>query len=813
MGRLLRKKKKKKAGVKKYRHDPETLSKSRPRLPTVLSERIVTALSDSITSFASVRNLGSQERKPAMSYGEIIDAEIIAAMPRPSEIQGLSADDAPAQTTPRPLNAIAPATPHVEVAEQSAAADAGSTAASAVSTGSSADLRKGEDMMLRWKQLGVDIAEKRLKAAGEYYARGNLLRARACYAQVAGMERPLDRGDDDATSVLNGLVGKAKSMLVRIDSARSLGSNESSKPSHMSDAPTTVSKSAADTEQGVQCQNDEGSADDSTSKDDIFLSVCKAFFSAGPNDDDAPPSLSSNSVQSPESDGLAPKAPIESAKLDTLFHEGAAKMQDEDTETRSAYSAKDIEDMANDIVSRRSEGQDRSDCSSIASTSPSDVDNLQDDDNYSCANSSTDTPLSPPGSSLATSVGASDRVVYNGKYNNVLDSNLPIAITLLQEAKAPYTVPMAPPSNRGLIASDSTLSDSLNASDLRAHNQDFQKVTESNSQQSAGSDTSEVASRPPSRNDSIEELWEQENQVVPGAEEVVTIARDNTATGEATNEPSQRNSAESLPQSASHDKLEQEAAEANEPVIYLRNSISGLSLMSDMVESTASSWVKTQAGNSSRENSTNSKDDGANTSLTIVGEELVIEDGLDPTEALKRASEQERMAANRNLEEQVDAIEREAAKRKEEKKILRNTKDSQRLHDQGMVYYDQGDFDHARSCFASALKMRFQVNGQSSLDTCLTQEKLGDTLVKLDKIEEAHWQYLMAFRGLQQCNLPKDNPHMPRILISLGDVFFSAADYSRALKYYEKSLRFRAETNSSDVCGGLMKCALGEFRK
>lgn len=104
--------------------------------------------------------------------------------------------------------------------------------------------------------------------------------------------------------------------------------------------------------------------------------------------------------------------------------------------------------------------------------------------------------------------------------------------------------------------------------------------------------------------------------------------------------------------------------------------------------------------------------------------------------------------------------------------------------------------------------MRFQLHGQSSLDTCLTQEKLGDTLVKLDKIEEAHWQYLMAFRGLQQCNLPKDNPHTARILVSLGDVFFSAADYSRALKYYEKSIRFHAETNSDDVCGGLMKCAL-----
>ena len=93
-----------------------------------------------------------------------------------------------------------------------------------------------------------------------------------------------------------------------------------------------------------------------------------------------------------------------------------------------------------------------------------------------------------------------------------------------------------------------------------------------------------------------------------------------------------------------------------------------------------------------------------------------------------------------------------------------------------------------------------------------TLSKVGDTLVKLDKIEEAHWQYLMAFRGLQQCNLPKDNPHTSRILVSLGDVFFSAADYSRALKYYEKSIRFCVESNRSDVSyAGLMKCGLGKY--
>ena len=93
-------------------------------------------------------------------------------------------------------------------------------------------------------------------------------------------------------------------------------------------------------------------------------------------------------------------------------------------------------------------------------------------------------------------------------------------------------------------------------------------------------------------------------------------------------------------------------------------------------------------------------------SLTIIGEELVIEDGLDPTEALKRASEQERI--DQDLEEQVDAIKREAARKKEEKRDRRNAMDSKRLHDQGVVYYNEDDFEGARTFFASALKSAIQ---------------------------------------------------------------------------------------------------------
>lgn len=77
---------------------------------------------------------------------------------------------------------------------------------------------------------------------------------------------------------------------------------------------------------------------------------------------------------------------------------------------------------------------------------------------------STETTSSPPESSMTTSVGTgtSDQVAVNGQRIKDVDTNLPTAVALLQEAGAPYTIPTAPPSNRGLLASDSTLSASLN---------------------------------------------------------------------------------------------------------------------------------------------------------------------------------------------------------------------------------------------------------------------------------------------------------------------------------------------------------------
>ena len=774
MGRLLRKKKKKRAKDKQYRRVSEKrpsrdTDDSRPRLPTVLSERIVTALRGSITSVPSARHLSGAERTRSITVTNIPAedlhqyVETNASIPRPSELNGV---DRRAEETPVPVQPGKPMPSNVDVAattvprhrpaEEATIADAQSTA----SEGSGADLRKGDKMLLRWKQLGVDIATKQIDSAEAYYAKGDLLRARACYAQVAAMDSPLDGDDDDATVVLSGLVGEAKSMLVKIDSSRSLQDANDAAVVPPSIGATTAAAST-DNEQG------RSAADATTDEDDIFASVHKAFVSG------------------------RSKAPQEGATNIGSLVERDLETQEDDPEERSAYSPKDIDEMANDLISLHSSA--RSHHSSIASIDPEDVDSLRDDFNA-------DRATSPPGSSLT-----SDQVVVGGHLNNDVDTNLPTAVTLLQEAGTFYTVPMAPPSDRGLLASASTLTVSLNSAPNQHRQEEvLPNVAASNSQQSAGSDTSEAGSRPPSRSELKDEspsadaefnasLKMQELQAVTAAAAAVA-----SPPGEDTTEPQ-------------HDQLEQDAADADEPVIYLRNnSFGGMSVVSDMIESTASSWLKMQQSNPSRENSSSSKEDGTNPSLTIIGEELVIEDGLDPTEALKRASEQERI--DQELDEQVDAIEREAARKKEEKRSRRNAMDSKRLHDQGVVYYDEGDFEGARTFFASALKMRFQMHGQASIDTCLAQEKLGDTLVKLDKIEEAHWQYLMAFRGLQQCNLPKDNPHTSRILVSLGDVFFSAADYSRALKYYEKSIRFCVESNRSDVSyAGLMKCGLGKY--
>ena len=771
MGRLLRKKKKKKAKDKQYRRVSEKQSSrdaddSRPRLSTVLSERLVTALRGSITSVPSARHLRGEERTRSLTVRNIPAEDLhqyveTIAFPRPSEFDGMDrrAEEAPVpvqSNRPKPSNAdvAATAVSHNNRGEHAAITDASNDAHSTVSEGSSADLRRGDKMMLRWKQLGVDIATKQIDSAEAYYAKGDLSRARACYAQVAAIGNPLDGDDDDATAVLSGLVGEAKSMLVKIDSSRSLQDANDTAVAPPSIGATTAAAST-DNEQG------RSTAYATPDKDDIFASVHKAFVS-----------------------GRSKGPQAGATNIGTLI-EGELETHDDDPEARSTYSPKDIDDMANDLVSIRSGGV-RSYHSSIASIDPEDVENLR-----------ADRATFPPGLSLMTSVGASDQVVIGGHPNKDDDTNIPTDLTLLQEVGAFYTVPMAPPSDRGLLASASTLTVSVNAAPYQHRQEEVvPNAAASSSQQSAGSDTSEAGSRPPSRSELDEEPPSADAEF--NSSLIAATAAVASPPGEDTTEPQ-------------HDQLEQDAVDADEPVIYLRNNSSGgISVVSDMMESTASSWLKMQQSNPSRENSSSPKEDGTNPSLTIIGEELVIEDGLDPTEALKRASEQERI--DQDLEKQVDVIEREVARKKEEKRSRRNAIDAKRLHDQGVVYYDEGDFEGARTFFASALKMRFQMYGQSSIDTCLTQEKLGDTLIKLDKIEEAHWQYLMAFRGLQQCNLPKDNPHTSRILVSLGDVFFSAADYSRALKYYEKSIRFCVESNRSDVpYAGLMKCGLGKY--
>ena len=525
-------------------------------------------------------------------------------------------------------------------------------------------------------------------------------------------------------------------------------------------------------------------------------------------------------------------------KLDDFLNEAPEQDQDVDVDARSTYTSKDIEDMANDLASRHSEGY-RSKQSSFSSIDPQDLaglddfsddahndrhDDGDDDDNQEgrgavATSNSTGIRSLPEESSAPSSIGASDDVVIRG-HSNYIDSSLPDDLTMLQQDGAAYTVPMAPPSKRGLQASDSTLSSNASPHHLgstsesppssNSNKEEAEQLPElmtafgqardfarssvlvreasSRSYQSAGSDTAEVSSNVPS----ISSKSEDSSYALPrGYDEVGSEADDETVeeppidpdaecspvmivrkeqamamakiqdlptpSGEETTEPDP-------PPATAADAQAQEVkedtdADPAEPIIYLRQN-SSTTVVSDMIESTASSWFNQQGYNSSRENSSSSKPNGENPSLTIVGEELLIEDGLDPEEQLRRAAAQ--------LEKDVDEAEKQAEERSKARKMRRNAKDSKRLYDQGLVYYTDGDFEAARSCFASALKMRFQSLGQANLDVCLTQEKLGDTLVRLDKIEEAHWQYLMAYRGLQQCDLSQDNPHTSRILVSLG---------------------------------------------
>lgn len=604
-------------------------------------------------------------------------------------------------------------------------------------------------------------------------------------------------GGDDVTVVFKGLVDEARTMLVRIDSAQSLSEGEEIDQDEANAAtqPTVSS---------LPIKEDASSSH--SGSNDLFTAVCNTFFST--NDGEGKASRLEVETDDVEKDagsdiaegaGSAIAADDSDGSLDD-FLDGFSQQQNLD--------AASIADVANDVVSRRST---RSAQSSIASIGVND--NILEDPISDVNDHDPPLPVSKEipaattsGTSLdPSSAAASDEVVVNGHRKDIGEDTL---VSL----RPTYTIPMAPPSSQGLMYSISTLSDS-NAAPTRVASTAKNAMKKSSnddssqrsSEQSAGSNTAEESPRVQAptqaqqgleRNEMIEDSAKggepsPENvRRKDGADEGQKI-RPATPTGEGTNEQ------------GTHEGVSAEKSDGDcaEPIIYLRHS-SGLSIVSDMVESTASSWMKQQSNSSSRNTSHSSTTNGP---MSIIGEELVIEDGLDPTEALKRASEQ--------LEEQVDAIEAEAEARSAEKKSRRNAKDSKRLYDQGLVYYEQKDFEASRSCFASALKMRIQTLGQDNVDVCLTQEKLGDTLVKLDRIEDAHWQYLMAFRGLQHCNLPKDNPHTARILICLGDIFKSANDYARALKYYEKSIRFRSGAKPSsvsiqDIQIGVKKCAV-----
>ena len=110
----------------------------------------------------------------------------------------------------------------------------------------------------------------------------------------------------------------------------------------------------------------------------------------------------------------------------------------------------------------------------------------------------------------------------------------------------------------------------------------------------------------------------------------------------------------------------------------------------------------------------------------------------------------------------------------------------------GLRFIDEGDYESAKVYFLSCLKWRYTKLGQDHIDVCLAREQLGNVMVRLGEVEEAHWQYLLSLQ-VMLVRLGKQNFNVVRITISLGDVYFNSGSYGRALKHYEKCLCYRAK--------------------
>ena len=331
MGRLLRNKKKKK-DKKKLRRGVSGKSLSRgmpqkasgggrkPSLATILSERLVHGLHDSLTSVgSSMRNIGGGQRRILNEDSAAFDPNS-HIMVINSVLPNEHVSDAPVAATAAPIEP----TPVTEPLKVKVDFAGGRDGLSREGSTRSAKIQKGEQMLMKWRNLGIDIATKQLDAGQAYYETGDLERARRCFSQVASLDHPIE-GDDDATVVLIGLVTEAKSMLVKIDSVQSIGQLEDGAQPHpvvksvTSDATNDVegaatghvpaaAVSAADTptiaqipEKGAAADTptiaqipEKGDArDDSSasqnSESDIFVSVRNAFFEPEAEGDAATP--------------------------------------------------------------------------------------------------------------------------------------------------------------------------------------------------------------------------------------------------------------------------------------------------------------------------------------------------------------------------------------------------------------------------------------------------------------------------------------------------------------------------------------------
>lgn len=139
----------------------------------------------------------------------------------------------------------------------------------------------------------------------------------------------------------------------------------------------------------------------------------------------------------------------------------------------------------------------------------------------------------------------------------------------------------------------------------------------------------------------------------------------------------------------------------------------------------------------------------------------------------------------------------------------------------GISHFDSENYEKARECFKSCFKRRYRALGQDHIDVCLAQEKLGDAMVMLGEVEEAHWQYLLCLRGLKNAtskassggtrneekihsrggSAVQDGAELvvSRVMLSLGDLCYNSGSYERALKYYQKVLRSCVGEEDDDV--------------